>query len=702
MLAPMPRSAVWVLLLLAACSGGRDAGVTLTISASAVGAEGTVLRAQLERYMRERPGVRVAIHPTPDGADNRHQLYVQWLNARAGDPDVLQVDIIWTAELAAAGWLLPFDRFGLETADFFPAAIRADTWEGSLYAVPWFADVGMLYYRTDLVPRAPATVDELVAFAAAARREHGVEGFVWQGARYEGLTCTFLEQLGAFGGSLDDVDTPAARRALEHLRRLVTSGISPIETLNFDEERVRFAFQNGHAAFMRNWPYALALVNDPRQSRVAGRVAVAPMPAAPGGRPTATLGGGQLAINAHSEHADEAWRLIAWLTAPAQMRDRLRVAGQYPTRPALHEDANLRRIVEAGEPRPVTPVYAELSERLQIQLHRALTGQVEPAAALAEAAAGMRAVKAKAERRPEEKGAGVLAVILLVVGLAVVAALLRRRPPAGREARAAWALMAPALGIVVAVAVFPLGWSVWESLHAHDLRLAWTGRPFVGLDNYLEAFAEPRFRAALGQTLFFTFCALILELLLGLALAMALDRAFRGRGLARAAVLLPWALPTVVAALLWRFLFDGPMFARAATAWVPVILADVWKTSPFVALLVLAGLQTIDPALHEAARLDGATAWQRFRHVTLPLLRPTLLVAALLRALDAFRVFDLIYVMTSGGPGTATESLALYSYSSLMTSLRFGYGSALAVLTFVGALVLALVFVRALGAEVER
>jgi multiple sugar transport system substrate-binding protein len=332
--------------------------VTLTISASAVGAEGTVLRAQLERYMRERPGVRVAIHPTPDGADNRHQLYVQWLNARAGDPDVLQVDIIWTAELAAAGWLLPLDRFGLETADFFPAAIRADTWEGSLYAVPWFADVGMLYYRTDLVPRAPATVDELVAFAAAARREHGVEGFVWQGARYEGLTCTFLEQLGAFGGSLDDVDTPAARRALEHLRRLVTSGISPIETLNFDEERVRFAFQNGHAAFMRNWPYALALVDDSGGSRASpGRWPWAPCRRAPGGRPTATLGGGQLAINdAHSEHPEEPGGSSPGFTAPAQdARAALARRRPYPTRPALHEDANLRRIVEAGEPRPVTP-----------------------------------------------------------------------------------------------------------------------------------------------------------------------------------------------------------------------------------------------------------------------------------------------------------------------------------------------------------
>jgi ABC-type sugar transport system permease subunit len=320
----------------------------------------------------------------------------------------------------------------------------------------------------------------------------------------------------------------------------------------------------------------------------------------------------------------------------------------------------------------------------------------------------MRQVLAAAEapRDGARAPAWLLALVALaLLGTAAAAVVaLRRRLGAGlerAEARAGWALVAPALAVVVAVALFPLAWTLWESLHAHDLRLSWTGRPFVGLANYAEAFGEPRFRAAALQTLFFTVTGLVLELVLGLAVALALDRVFRGRGVVRAVVLLPWALPTVVAALVWRFLFEGAWFARAETAWVPVILADVWKTTPFVALLLLAGLQTVDPALHEAARLDGAGAWSRFRHVTLPLLRPTLLVAALLRALDAFRVFDLIYVMTAGGPGTATESLALYSYAALLTSLRFGYGSALAILTFAGAFLLALLFVRVLGAEVE-
>jgi ABC-type sugar transport system permease subunit len=173
-------------------------------------------------------------------------------------------------------------------------------------------------------------------------------------------------------------------------------------------------------------------------------------------------------------------------------------------------------------------------------------------------------------------------------------------------------------------------------------------------------------------------------------------------------------MPTVVVALLFRFLFESEgglanvalAAAGASTrvwlgdpvlAWVPLVLADVWKTTPFVTLLLLAGLSGIDPALHEAARVDGATAWQRLVHVTLPLLRPALLVALVFRSLDALRVFDLVYVLTGGGPGDATEPIALLTFDALLQSLRFGYGSALAAVVFALAAGLAAVLVRALS-----
>jgi ABC-type sugar transport system permease subunit len=286
------------------------------------------------------------------------------------------------------------------------------------------------------------------------------------------------------------------------------------------------------------------------------------------------------------------------------------------------------------------------------------------------------------------------------------------------EARLAWGLVLPAVGAILLVALFPLLWTAWESVHLHNLQMPWLGRPFVGLANYIEALRDPRFWGSLGHTAFFAVTSVGLELVLGLWLALAMNRAFRGRGLVRAAILIPWAIPTVVSALLWRFLFEGqsgvvnaalvhlgvlraPLvwFIEASTAWVPVILSDVWKTTPFVALLLLAGLQNIDASLYEAARIDGASAWRQFRFVTLPLLRPAILVALIFRTLDAFRVFDLIYALTGGGPGSSTEPIALYTFNALLQNLRFGYGSALSVIVFGITFGLALVYIKLMGAE---
>jgi ABC-type sugar transport system permease subunit len=238
----------------------------------------------------------------------------------------------------------------------------------------------------------------------------------------------------------------------------------------------------------------------------------------------------------------------------------------------------------------------------------------------------------------------------------------------------------------------------------------------VGLGNCAEAAADPRFADAVLHTVGFALVSVPLELALGLALALVMHTAVRGRGLLRMAALLPWAIPTVVAALVWRFMFDAQAgiatsTARAAgligpsfdwlidplAAWVPIVLADVWKTTPFVAILLLAGLQTIDPALYEAARMDGAGTLRRFRTITLPLLAPALVVAGAFRFLDALRLFDLAYVLTGGGPGTATEPLSLYAFIALTQRLRFGYGSALSVSVFLLTFAFALVAVRALG-----
>jgi multiple sugar transport system substrate-binding protein len=404
--------ALATLLCTAAVPGcARTDPHVLTFAGSAVGREGESLRRQLERFQSLHPDIRVEMQSTPDAADHRHQLYVQWLNARAADPDVLQLDVVWAPEFAAAGWIRDLDRFRPDVGDFFPATLTANRWNGALYALPWFVDVGMLYWRTDVMDRPPMDLDQLRDLAARGMREHGIPyGFVWQGARYEGLVTVFLEYLGAFGGAIIDdggrvvVDSDRAIEALTFMRdSIYVDQVVPVSVLTWQEEQARLAFQNGQAVFMRNWPYAYTLLQDAEQSRVAGSVGIAPMPAAAGGSATASLGGSVLAINANSGDADAAYQLIEYLLEPAQLLDRARIAGQYPPRPTMYESKELegalqvvpleaRRIIEHAVPRPATPIYSELSQILQIALHRALTRQQEPRAALQQAAVDMRAL----------------------------------------------------------------------------------------------------------------------------------------------------------------------------------------------------------------------------------------------------------------------------------------------------------------------
>jgi multiple sugar transport system substrate-binding protein len=407
---------VGVICQAAACTAAPER--VLTISGSMLGREGEVLRLQLDRFRRAHPDLRVALRDTPDAADQRHQLYVQWLNARVGEPDVLQLDVVWTPEFAAAGWIRSLDAFHPPSEGLFDSAVAANRWQGALYALPWFIDVGMLYWRTDLMRSPPDNLDALARTSRQLIAARQVPyGFVWQGARYEGLITAFVEHLGAFGGAiLDDqgrvvVDSEAAVRALTFMRdSIYVDGSVPPAVLTWQEEHTRFAFQNGQAAFMRNWPYAYALLGSD-ESEVAARFAVAPLPRGPGGTPTAALGGSALAINAYSDQPDDAYRLLEFLLEPPQMIERAQIAGQFPPARALYDTAALqaalkvpaaeaRRIIETAVPRPVTPVYTQLSSILQVSVHRALTRQQEPRTALAEAAAEIRALLSRLQLGP--------------------------------------------------------------------------------------------------------------------------------------------------------------------------------------------------------------------------------------------------------------------------------------------------------------
>lgn len=255
------------------------------------------------------------------------------------------------------------------------------------------------------------------------------------------------------------------------------------------------------------------------------------------------------------------------------------------------------------------------------------------------------------------------------------------------------AFLAPAAFVLAGVTVFPILYVSWLSLQRHSLLAEEAS--FVGLANFARLLADARFWNALGNTIYFTAVSVVLELILGLVFALLLARPFIGRGAMRAVALLPWAIPTVVAARMWEWMYNGdfgvinyllgtevnwlgnPFWAMHAA-----IAMDVWKSTPFVALLLLAGRLVIAPDLYQAARLDGVGAWKLFRHITLPLLWPLILVVLIFRTIDAFRVFDAIYVLTGGGPANTTETLSIYAYKVLFQTLEFGYGSTLAVAVF--------------------
>jgi trehalose/maltose transport system permease protein len=282
------------------------------------------------------------------------------------------------------------------------------------------------------------------------------------------------------------------------------------------------------------------------------------------------------------------------------------------------------------------------------------------------------------------------------------------------ERKLAWMLCAPAVIAMLAVTAYPIVYAVALSVQQVDLRFPEEGG-FVGLDNYTAVLGSQLWWTDFFNTVFIMVTTVAIELALGMAIALVMHRAIFGRGVIRTAVLIPYGIITVVAAFAWQFAFapetgfvnDLPLisdemdwFGGRFSSFAVIIMAEVWKTTPFMALLLLAGLVTIDNQLYEAAKVDGASAWQRFTRITLPLMKPAILVALLFRSLDAFRVFDTIFIMTRGAQDT--ESVSILGFNQLISRLNLGLGSAVSVLIFICVFAIAFLFVKGFGTKLEE
>lgn len=275
----------------------------------------------------------------------------------------------------------------------------------------------------------------------------------------------------------------------------------------------------------------------------------------------------------------------------------------------------------------------------------------------------------------------------------------------------------PGLLLVAAVIFYPILSTIWLSLY--DVRLIRVGE-FLGLGNYAVLAQDPLFWRVLRQTLLWTVSSVSLKLVLGLVLGLLLNEKFRGRGVFRALLLIPWAMPTVAAAIVWRWAYDSNFgylndllselgliqapviwLGEARSAFVAAVVTDAWTGLPFMAFVFLAGLQGIDRTLYEAAKVDGANAWNRFRYVTVPQLAPVVLVATLVSAIWTFNAFNIVYTLTGGGPLGATEIMVTYTYDQAFERLEFGLAAALATITFLILLVFSVVYVRLYGRRNE-
>ncbi|MCK8680836.1 ABC transporter substrate-binding protein [Streptomyces lichenis] len=387
--------------------GGGRGPMTLATAGDLTGYLGRVL----DGWNRAHPGERVTLVELPDSADETRSQMVTDLRSGAGRFDVLNIDVAWTSEFAAAGWIAPLDRARFPLRTFLPPVVGTATYGDRLYAVPYVTNAGMLYYRKDILARAgerpPRTWAELERQARTLAPEYGLDGYAGQFLPYEGLTVNAAEAVYSAGGSIlgDEgervtVDSAAARTGIGFLARGVRDGWIPREALGYTEEESRRAFQEGRLLFLRNWPYAYAGASG-EDSAVAGKFGAVPLPGTTGPG-TSVLGGSNLAVSRHARHPESARDLLAYLTSEPVQRRVLSEGALPPVRAALYEDPALvrrfpylpalRESLLTAAPRPKSPHYEQVSLAVQAVAQDAMAQHQTPAAAVRRLAGELAAI----------------------------------------------------------------------------------------------------------------------------------------------------------------------------------------------------------------------------------------------------------------------------------------------------------------------
>ncbi|OLP48803.1 ABC transporter substrate-binding protein [Salmonella enterica subsp. enterica serovar Javiana] len=407
--------AVSVALVAAACGGGSDnSGNSASAGADSRGPityvqgkdNSNLLAPQAARWNAKHPNEKVTVKEQSDKADQQHDDLVQHFQAKDPSYDVVSVDVVWTAEFAAKGWLTPLkDKFTLPTDGFLAPTVKAATYNKTLYAAPTSSDGAMLYYRTDLVKTPPKTFDEMWSMCSIAKK-NGMDCYAGQFAKYEGGTCNATEWMNAYGAKVVDdagkptVDSPEAAKGLQALADHYKNGDIPKQAITYQEEQSRAAFQDGKLLFLRNWPYVYNLASTDASSKVKGKFAVAPLPGV-SGPGTSTLGGHMAAISAFSKHKATALDFLKFLTSPEEQKTNMEKGSLAPVLESIYADQELvkkypylpvlKTSIENAVSRPVTPFYPGVTNAIQENFYAAMQGQKSPQQAVKDMQAAMQA-----------------------------------------------------------------------------------------------------------------------------------------------------------------------------------------------------------------------------------------------------------------------------------------------------------------------
>jgi multiple sugar transport system substrate-binding protein len=403
--------------LLEACGGsssGGGGGPTTIVWQTENDTSGTYAGLADSFNKSNKDNVHVIWHNGPSDSGGLLTLYTNALRARNASFDVLQIDVIWPAEFSSNGWTVDLGKYwpASDRANYLPGPVKSCTYQGQVVAAPLRTDLGVLYYRKDIVSTPPKTFEELTSMAKSNASKAKM-GYAWQGSQYEGLVCDFVEVLAGYGGAVLDpnnaksvtVNSPQGVQALTEMASWVGS-ISPISVTTLTEEPCRQAFQNGDAIFMRNWPYAYSLGNDASKSKVAGKFDITSIPY--GGSGTvghSCVGGWNMAINAFSKNPDAAWSFMKYMLGAEAQKQLAIGASLTPALQSVYQDSEVQQkqplftklapILQNSLPRPVSPVYPDLSNIIQKHVHQALTKAASPASALSDLQSELQALVSK-------------------------------------------------------------------------------------------------------------------------------------------------------------------------------------------------------------------------------------------------------------------------------------------------------------------